>query len=155
MFKKLRNGKKIIVVVLSVTIIHFILTSVIGHYIGTQIGKIVADGLIEASDKNPDKAEEGANRIYQNMKSKSDGILESWKIPRLLISLPVKPLMTPLLQEMRKNQINKVVVNEITKEQFRTRGIITAYTANFLNSLSFGLLVYIIIRIFNQYKRKT
>lgn len=152
------TNKKIITITLSLTIIHFVLTSLIGHYIavqiGTQMGKIVADGLIEASDKNTDKAEEEANRIHQNMKSKIDGINDNWKIPNLLISLPAKPLINALLKEMRQNQVNKYIAKEITREQFRTRGLITDYTANFVNSLSFGFLVYIMLRILNHYKAR-
>lgn len=153
------TNKKIITATLSVTLIHFVLTSVIGYYIavqiGTQMGKIVADGLIEAGDKNPAKAEEEANRIYQDMKSKSDGIRESWKIPRLLILFPVKPLINPILSELRKNELNRVIAKDITKEQFHTRGIIIDYTANFLNSLFFGLLIFIILRIIKHYGMKT
>src|SRR4030042_3105328 len=100
------TNKKIITITLSLTIIHFVLTSLIGHYIaiqiGTQMGKIVADGLIEASDKNPAKAEEEANRIHQNMKSKIDGINDNWKIPNVLISLPAKPLINALVKEMKQ-----------------------------------------------------
>ncbi len=152
------TNKKIITITLSLTIIHFVLTSLIGHYmavqIGTQMGKIVADGLIEASDKNPGKAGEEANRIHQNMKSKIDGINDNWKIPNLLISLPAKPLINALLKEMRQNQMNKYIAKEITREQFRTRGLITDYTANFVNSLSFAFLVYIMLRILNHYKAR-
>lgn len=152
------TNKKIITITLSLTIIHFILTSLIGYYIalqiGTQMGKIVAAGLIEASKKNPDKAEEEANRIHQNMKTKSDDIRESWKIPHLLISLPAKPLITPLLKEMKENQMNKYIAKEFTRGQYRTQALMIEYTVNFLNSLSLGLLTYIMLRIFNQYRRK-
>jgi len=150
------TNKKIITVMLLVTIIHFLVSSVIGYYIavkiGTQIGQIVAGGLTETNDK---KSEEDANRIYQNMKTKSDGILERWKFIRLLISLPAKPLMNPFLGELRKNQINRVIAKEITKEQLHTKGTIIDYTANFLNLLSLGLLVYIILRIPKYKEMKT
>lgn len=152
------RNKKIITAILTIAVIHFLLTSIIGFYIGvqlgTQMGQIVSGGLTGASDKNPDKSEEEANRIYQNMKSKRDDILARWKLPLLLISLPAKPLMNPLLNEIGKKQLNKVISQEVTKEQFQMRVNIIHYTANFLNSLSFGLLVYIMLRIFNQYRRK-
>ncbi|MDA8423503.1 MAG: hypothetical protein M0Z89_09245 [Nitrospiraceae bacterium] len=154
----MENGK-IFTVALVITIIHFILTSVIGHYIsvqiGTQMGEVVAARLLEASDNNPDKSEEETIRIYQNMKDKSDEILESWKIPSLLISLPVKPLMTPLLREVLQKQVNKVSAQEITKEQFQTRGNIINYLSNFLNSLSLGLMVFILLKIFDLNKKRT
>jgi len=152
------TNKKIISIALSVAIVHFILTSVIGHYIavqiGTQMGKIVADSLIEASAKNPDKAEEEANRIHQNMKSKIDGINDNWKIPNVLISLPAKPLINALVKEMKQNQMNKYIAKEITREQFRTRGLITDYTANFVNSLCLGFLLYIGLKLSTKYRKR-
>ena len=147
------TNKKIITITLSLTIIHFVLTSLIGHYIavqiGTQMGKIVADTLIEASDKS--KSEEEASRIYQNMKSQSEDIRNKWKFPELLISLPAKPLINALLKEMRQNQMNKYIAKEITREQFQTRGLITDYTANFVNSLCLGLLLLIGLNISTKF----
>ena len=146
------TNKNIIIIAFSLTIIHFVLTSLIGHYIavqvGAQTGRIVADGLMETSDKNLNKAKEEATRIYQNMKTKSDDISDSWRIPQLLISLPAKPLITPLLKEMRKQLMNKVIAKEITPEQFRTQGLMIDYTVNFLNSLTLGFLAYVGLRLF-------
>jgi cell division protein FtsB len=144
------TNKKILTITLSVIVIHFILTSIIGHYIavqiGVQTGQIVTSGLEEAS-KSHDAADEESTKIYQNMKKKVDVIDERWKIPRLLISLPAKPLMNSFLREIKKNQLNMVIAKEITREQFVTRGLIIDYTANFLNSLSLGFIVYIVMRI--------
>jgi cell division protein FtsB len=152
------KNKKIITISLIVTLIHFFLTSLIGHYIavqvGSQIGRTVAEGLIEACEKKTNSAEEEGKRIYQNMQAKSDEIKEGWQIPELIISLPAKPLFTPFLKEINRNQINKVVTKEISRDQFRTQGFIIHYTANFLNSLSFGFLVYIMLRIINHYKKR-
>lgn len=152
------TNKKIIAIALFVAIVHFILTSVISHYIavqvGSQIGRIVAAGLIEAGEKKTGNAEEEAKRIDQNMKVKSDEIKDRWKIPELLISFPVKPLLKPFLKEINQKQINKVIDKEISRDQFRTQGLIIHYTANFLNSISLGLLVYIILRISSKYKRR-
>jgi hypothetical protein len=152
------TNKKIITIALSVVIGHFILTSVIGHYIavqvGSQIGRIVAEGLIEASEKKTENADEEAKRIDQNMKAKSDEVKERWKIPELIISLPAKPLFNPFLKKINRDQINKVIAKEINRNQFRTQGFIIHYIANFLNSLSFGFLVYIMLRTINHYKAK-
>ena len=153
------TNKKIVITAFAVTLFHFAITAAISYYIavqiGTQMGEIVASGLIESSDKNPAKADEKAHRIYQNMKNKRDAILGNWKVPTLLISLPVKSLMAPLFQEMRQKQISRLAAKEITREQFKTQGIITDYTATLLNSFSLGLLVFTIMRIVNQCKRRT
>jgi hypothetical protein len=150
------TNKKIIIITLSLTIIHFVLTSLVSHYIsvqiGTQMGQVVAVGLIETSDNSPDKAKEGATRIYQNMETKSKDINASWKIPQLLISLPAIPLITPLLKDIKKQQMNKVIAKEITREQFRTHGLMLNYSINYLNSLSLGLMVYVGMRILYRSK---
>jgi hypothetical protein len=60
--------------VVSITLIHFVLISFIGHYIsvqiGTQMGQVVAGGLIEARDNNPDNGQEEASKIHQTMETK-------------------------------------------------------------------------------------
>jgi len=149
-------NKKIITIALSVAIIHFVITSLVGHYIavqiGTQIGHVVIGGLSASSDKT--KSEEEATRIFQNMKSQSDEIKAKWQIPELIISMPAKPLINKALKEMRQNRMHKYIAKEITREQFKTRGLITDYTATFVNSLALGLLVYIVLKILNQYKRE-
>ena len=79
---------------------HFILTSIISHYIsvqiGTQMGQVVLEGFIEACEKSPQsrhKSEEEGKRIVQDMSNKGNHIIEKWKIPLILISLPVKQLL--------------------------------------------------------------
>lgn len=86
------------------------------------------------------------------MKSKIDGINESWKIPHLLISLPAKPIITPLLKEMKENQMNRYMAKEITRDQYRSQGFMIDYSIIFLNSLSVGLLISIMLKIFNHYR---
>jgi hypothetical protein len=74
------TNKKIIIITISLTLIHFGLTSFIGHYIsvqiGTEMGKIVSDSLIESS-LNPGKSNDEATKIYQNIENRSDEINKS------------------------------------------------------------------------------
>jgi len=150
-------NKKNLIIALIVTISHFALSTVIGYYIavqtGTQMGRIVGSGLIEASKKGPQESDEEASKIYQNMEEKIDDINDTWRIPSLLISLPAKPLMNPFLGEIRKNQLKKVIAREITREQFRARWKGLGYVINFVNSLSLGLIVYLILRILKSRRK--
>jgi len=145
------TNKKIINTALAVAVVHFMLTSVIGHYIavhiGTQMGQVVAAGLEAASENNN---KENADRIYQNMKRQTDETKAKWQIPELLISLPAKPVINPLLKDIRQNQMNKVIKKEISRDQFRTQGLIIDYTARLLNSIALGFLVFIALKIINQ-----
>lgn len=140
------TNKKIIIMSLSLTIIHFILTSLIGHYIsvqiGTEMGNVISNGLMESSELNRDKTNEEATRIFNNMEGKSDVINKSWRMPQLIISLPARPLITPILKDIRKRQVNKVLAKEMTFEQFRTEGFAIDYAITLLNSLLLGLLIY-------------
>jgi hypothetical protein len=146
------TNKKIITITFSIAIIHFILTSVIAHYIavqiGPQIGQVVIGGLEAVTDKS--KSKEEATNIFQNMKGKSEEIKSKWEIEELIISLPASPLMNPLLKAIRRNQINKVITKEISRDQFVTQGLIIDYTARLLNSIVLGFLAFIALKIINQ-----
>ncbi len=152
------TNKKILIVTLSVTVIHFLLVSVVGNYIdsqiGNQMGQIVSDGLIMSFEENSQDPEEGTNVIYQGMKTKSEDIIAKWQVPLLLLSLPTKSLMAPLLEKSRRVRVNRLIAKEISKDQFLVRGRITDLVANFVNSISLALLVYIILRLSKQYKRE-
>jgi hypothetical protein len=141
----------IFILAVSITILHFILTSVAGHYIAVQIGsstgQAVAKGLIESTE-NPQSSEKEINERYQDMQSKSDGIISRWKLPLLLISLPIKPVIQPLQNRIRKAWIYEPAFSkQISKEQFKTRGMVIEYISNGLNSLAFGLLIYLVCRL--------
>jgi hypothetical protein len=148
------TNKKIITISLSIAIIHFMLTSVIGHYIsvkiGTEMGNIISASLIESSDLNRSKTTEDATRISQNIEAKSVEIKKSWKTSQLLISLPVRPIITPLLKDIRERQVNKVIAKEMTLEQFRAQGLIIDYAINLLNSLLLGSLIYVALRLLHR-----
>lgn len=132
--------------VLAITILHFALTSIAWHYISDQIGpslgRIVADKLIEANESRgvPGK---NADRIYKDMKEEREKIISKWKIPMMLISLPLRPIIQPLINETDKVWLYEPGISKkISKEQLRRRGVIIEYIANGLNSLAFGVLIY-------------
>jgi hypothetical protein len=133
--------------------------SIIGHYIagqiGNQMGQTVSDGIIKSLDANSQNSEEEAKEIYQAMKAESEDIFANWQVPILLISLPTKSLMNPFVVKARKAQFNRLISKEISKEQLLTQGRITDSVANFVNSLCFGLLAYLVLSLFKKYKRET
>jgi hypothetical protein len=153
------TNKKIFVIAFSIAIIHFALTSVIGHYIaiqiGTQLGQVAAGGIIDSTKQSPQNTEIRATEIYQDMKMKSEDIIKGWRVPLLLISLPAGQVIDHFLQDIRKKRDRMVISKEISVDQYKTQGLMIHYAVNFINSLCFGFLVYIMLRIFSQYKRKT
>jgi hypothetical protein len=153
------TNKKIFAIAFSIAIIHFVLTSVIGHYIavqiGTQMGQIVASGLIDATEQSPQSSEKRATEIYQDMKMKSGDVIKNWRVPLLLISLPARQLIDHFLQDIRKKRDRMVISKEISLDQYKMQGLMIDYALNLINSLCFGFLLYIMLRIFSQYKRKT
>ena len=152
------EAKTLFIIAVSITILHFILTTVAGHYIAIQIGsstgQAVAKGLIESTG-NPSSSEKEINERYQEMKSKSEEIIARWKIPLLLISLPIKPVIQPLLNKIRKAWIYEPAFSsQISKEQFKTRGIIIDTGANALNSVTFGLLIYLSCKLLKGVRKE-
>jgi uncharacterized membrane protein len=147
------TNKKIIAIALSVAIMHFVLASVIGHYIaveiGTKMGGVVANGLKEGIEGSKLTDDEAA-RFYRDMKNKGSDIVAKWRAPLLLLSLPVEPVLRPFLREITKKQINMVVSKKISREQLYTQNIIIDYTVRLINSAVLGLLLYIAMRIWNR-----
>jgi hypothetical protein len=139
------------IITISITIVHFILTTIVGHYIAVQIGssmgQVIANELIK-SIENPKSSEKEINERVQAMKTKGDEMMSRWKIPLLLISLPIKPVIQPLLNEIRRVWMYEPAVSkELSKDQFKTRASIisiidTVITG--LNSLAFGLLIWLV-----------
>jgi hypothetical protein len=150
-------NKKIITIALAIVILHFVLTSVAGYYIalhvGQEMGKMVADGLAqiwEARQKGPpQKVQEAAQRIIQDIKLKREALLKRWEIPTIVVSVPVRYFLEPLLNEADREATKKVLSKEITVEQFHTRERLMNVAANLVNSLALGLLVYAVIIIIN------
>jgi hypothetical protein len=140
------------IVTVIIIILHFAITSMIGHYIsvqiGTQMGRVVATGLLENAEA--DGSEAGT---YEGMKKDTESIFGSWKVPTFLISLPAKPLINPMLKKIRATRIQMLLSKKISKEQFANEGFIIDYTANFVNSLSFGVIVYVILRLFMTHRK--
>ncbi|GAB4416837.1 MAG: hypothetical protein OHK0032_12860 [Thermodesulfovibrionales bacterium] len=149
-----RKGKThvLFIIAVSITIVHFMVTSIAGHYIAVQVGSstgaAVAKGLIEATE-NQRSSEKEVSEIYRDMKNKRDEVISKWKIPTLMISLPLKPVIQPLLNKIRKAWLYEPVLSKkISKEQLKIRGLIIEYTANGLNSLAFGVLSYLACMLF-------
>ena len=153
---------RLFVIALLIALAHFVLISAIGHYIavqvGTQVGHVVTGGLVEAYEKSPQdfqKSEEEGKRIYQDMKNRSEGIIENWRLPLLLISLPIKPLINPFLKDITYTRMKMVLSGEISKDQFYKWGIIIDRIANIINSLFVGFLTYVVGRVARHYEMKT
>ena len=134
------------------TLLHFVLTSMVGHYIairiGSSTGQIVAEGLIEATESLK-PSEEELKGIHQKMHTKVNEVISRWRIPLLLISLPTEPVIRPLLDKTRKTWMyDPVLSKKIPKDQFKTRAMILRYLVTGLNSLTLGTLIYFSLRLF-------
>ncbi len=149
------------IIALLIALVHFLLTSAIGLYIavqlGTQVGHVVAEGFIETYEKSPQnlqKSEEETKRIYQGTKNKNENIIENWRVPLFLISLPTNALMNPVLKNINRTLLRMVVSKGISRKQFLIWGSMIGCIANFINSLSVGFLVYMILRIWRVYRTR-
>jgi hypothetical protein len=137
----------IFIVILVGTIMHFIITSIVGHYIATQVGalagNVIAEGLLETTEK-PYLQGDDANKIYQSMKTKINEEYSRWEIPSFLISLPIIPVLKPLKKVVEETWVVEPVrVHQISLDEVKRRGSIIDNVANGLNSISFGILIYL------------
>lgn len=140
--------KKILPFSLAITIAHFVLTLVIGHYlavqVGSQMGQVAASGI---SDISKQKTEAETNEIYQKMKNNGNEIIGDWKVTNFLLSLPMRFLLAPSYKKIQNANLNNALNNEISKEQFYTRRKIIDYSANLVNSFCLGPLIYFVLRL--------
>ena len=141
-----------------VTILHFISMSIARHYIAIQIGSgtgvVVAKGLIEATEA-PNASEDTQRGIYQSMKDRSDDVISRWRIPLQLTSLPMRPVIDPVLNNIRRSWISEpVVAKRISKEQFRQRMMVIEGIGSGLNSLTLGVIVYVAMKVFRSGRGK-
>ena len=146
------------IIALLIVLSHFIMTSIVEHYIaaqiGSRIGQVVAEGFEDATESHQ-PSEKEAEVIYQSMKNKSNEVISRWKIPMLLLALPIKPVIQPLLNKIRKAWLYEPVFSKkISKDQFRTRGIIIETSANALNSLIVGFLTYFLCKLISRKNRR-
>ena len=145
--------KKILFIVFAITIIHFVFSLAIGHYLGSQIasqmGQVVAGGVL---DINKQKTEAETNDAYQKMKSNADELIGDWKITNCFLSLPIRFLLNPFFKKIQNVNLNDAINNKISHEQFYARWQIVHYTAYFINSFSLGLLVYFVLWLSRRIK---
>ncbi len=146
----------LLIVAVSFTILHFIITSLVGHYIAIQVGSIAGQSvanMLKESTGNTSSSDNEINDRLQAMRNNIDEQISRWKLPVILISLPIRPIIQPLLSVARKGWIyGPVVSHQLSKEQAATRLVIIDTGVKILNSLSFGLLIYLGCWLF--YKRK-
>jgi len=152
------KANNIFLIVVSATILHFIFATIAGNYIARQVGSLAGDviskGLIEASEEAGSSGKD-ANEIYRNMVAKNEAELSKWKIPSFLISLPIKPSLNPLIKKIRTAWINEPVHSgEISFEQVKKRGRTIDNIANGLNSISFGIIIYLIYGLMMKVRRR-
>ena len=147
---------RVLIVIVFIAVTHFILSSIIGHYVSTQMGSqmgyVVADGLLETFE-NPSNSDEAANIIYQGMLKNTEEIYAEWKPFVFMLSLPSGPLTDSFWKQVYEDWIYAPILSkEISRDQFKIRGTIIHYIGIGINSITFGLLVFIIVRLFQYFK---
>ena len=152
------KANTIFLIVLSATILHFIITTIAGNYIARQVGSLAGDviskGLLEASEGTGSSGKD-ASEIYSDMVSKNEAELSKWKTRSFLMSLPIKPLLNPLIKKIRIAWIDEQVRSQkISFAQVKTRGRIIDNVANGLNSISFGIIIYLIYSLMMKIRRR-
>lgn len=149
---------RLLIVTILLTLLHFGVSSIYGHYIAEKVGKemghVVAQGLTTAYSGSESSAET-ATDIYERMRTQSDEIYGRWKTHFFILSLPSGPLLNPFWHSVRNNWIySPLLAHEISKDQFRIRVAIIDNLANAVNSFSFGLALYLLFRVWSWKKKR-
>ena len=158
MISSFHKTHRLLFVTIMLTLMHFIVSSIYGHYIaekvGAEMGHVVAQGLMKAYTSS-DSSTETAADIYEGMKTQRNALYERWRIQFFILSLPSGPLMNPFWQSLRDKWIySPLLSKEIFEDQSRTRGKIIDNLANMVNSISFGLIIYLLFRVWSWRKKR-
>lgn len=152
------NTRHYFVIVL-LTLLHFVVSSVYGHYIakqvGEELGNIVGHGLIE-SDTSSTSSDEAASDIYEGMEKRTDEVYKRWWPHLFIVSLPSGPLMKPLWHSVTMDWADTPLLSkQISVDTWRMRAKVVSTLERLTNSLSFGLILYVLFRIliWRQQKR--
>jgi len=151
MIRSFHKTHRLLFVTILLTLLHFGASSIYGQYIaekaGAEMGHVVAQRLTKAYAGSESSAETSAD-IYEGMKTQSDEIYERWKTHFFILSLPSGPLLNPFWQSVGNKWIySPLLAKEISKDQFRIRGKVLDTLARAVNSLSFGLVLYLLLRL--------
>jgi hypothetical protein len=140
-------SKKLVTIAVAIATAHFILTSVVGYYVGayvgSQVGQVVAKSLIDVMERSGQDGDSVVPEAVHNMQNSSDAILAPWKPVFAILSFPVKRFLSPISSHLWRSRLEAVRAKEISREQVRTEATLLDLAANLLNSLVFGLLVFV------------
>jgi hypothetical protein len=89
---------------LTVTLAHFVLTSLIGYYAGYRVGgpmgESVAHLLVDAYDSRGAMSEQAIEERYRAIKSAAEASTATWRPVFILISLPIKFALEPMFESI-------------------------------------------------------
>lgn len=150
--------RRYLIIIVFIVVVHFIATSIIGHYIameiGTKMGNVVASGLSQ-SYESTNSSDTKAENIHKEMQRKSEEIFAPWKTISIIISLPAKPLTNTFWRCVAKRWVwSPALQKEISREQMIFRAYTVDYLETGVNSISFGILLYFILWVYYYFKTR-
>ena len=139
---------RILLVVFVIIFIHFAISYFVGNYVakemGTQMGNIVAESLFNYYHSPDEKA-------FKDMKKDANSIVNHWKPIYSVMNFPTAPLINPLKEWVfQKYLIAPFLAGDISREQFKIRGAINDNFSPGINSIAFGLLIFLLIKLFQS-----
>ena len=143
---------RIFLVVLVIIVIHFTLSYFAGHYvakeIGTEMGTIVAEGSSEYYHSSDEE-------VFKEMKQNANKVVNNWTPIYSVMNFPTTPLINPLKEwAYRKFLFAPALAGNISREEFKARGAINDNFWAGINSMAFGLLIYVLIKLCHSYRLK-
>ena len=142
-----KTNRTLAVVALSIATAHFFITSAVGYvvgaYVGSQVGQVIAQGMIDLMERPRQDAESVVTETVHDMASASEAIAAPWKPVFVILSLPVKPLMKPISSHAWSSGLEALRAKDISRTYLRTELILVDLALNLVNSLVLGLLIFV------------
>ena len=145
------SDRRNIRVSLFVVAAHFVLTSFIGYYVGYRVGGVAGEGiarlLIDGYESHGAMSEQTIDERYRDIVNASQTSAAQLEPVLLLVSLPIKFALEPMLQPLSRSWNDQALANELSSAQWKLRMHALILFENLLNSVFLGFLVYCGLRI--------
>jgi len=144
-----------IAIALLITVAHFALSSLLGHYVAYQVGgsagENIARFITETYDSKGAASEAELTERYRDMKKAIDATADRWQVTFVLLSLPIKFALEPMFRSVTRSWYDQAFADGLSlpRLRFRIRTIIVV--EDLLNSIALGLLAYLGLRMAQRF----
>lgn len=136
---------------LLVAVAHLVLTSLIGYYaayrVGGAAGESIAHLITDAYESRGAMSDRTLDERLRAIKSTAEANSALWQPVFTFVSLPIKFALEPMFEPVARGWNDQAVAHELSYSQWKRRMSALVLLEYLLNSVCFGFLVYLGLRI--------